>query len=91
MVTTQEIESLGWILEGIYRNGGSKGFKLNNCHLLSHADNRFDPSEIIKITRADGLVLYSDSVENKKQLIDLMVQFNIDAQLTRDIKIQQII
>lgn len=25
MVTTQEIESLGWSLEGTYRNGGSKG------------------------------------------------------------------
>ena len=54
MVTTQEIESLGWSLEGTYRNGGSKGFKLNNYHLTSHADNFISKKDEIKITRTDG-------------------------------------
>lgn len=91
MVTTQEIESLGWSLVGTYRNGGSKGFKLNNYHLTSHADNFISKKDEIKITRADGMVLFSDSVEDKDKLIDLMVQFNIDPQLTREHKINKII
>ena len=91
MVTTQEIESLGWSLEGTYRNGGSKGFNLNGYHLVSHADNFISKKDEIKITRTDGLVLFSDSVKDKDKLVDLMIQFNIDPQLTRDKKIDQII
>lgn len=91
MVTTQEIESLGWSLEGIYRNGGSKSFKLNGYHLVSYADNFISKKDEIKITRTDGLLLFSDSVKDKDKLIDLMIQFNIDPQLTREHKINKII
>ena len=101
MVTTQEIESLGWERQLTTKDGASKLFELNNFTLFSHSDNfskKLGKDSIILSTyhwnaidyKKDKKVLFDGLISNVEELIELMVRFNVDKQLTRDTKIDQI-
>lgn len=101
MVTTQEIESLGWRHRATAKNGGSKLFELNDFTLFSHSDNflkKLDKDSIKLSTyhwnaidyKKDIKVIFDGPISSVEELIELMVRFNVDKQLTRDTKIDQI-
>lgn len=96
MVSTKEIESLGWKHTSTAKNGGSKVFFLNNFTLLSHADNfsKFllsKKSEVTISSITNVKIIFTGVISNINELIDVMVKLNIDIPLTRDNKIDQII
>lgn len=98
MVSTKEIESLGWKHASTAKNGGSKTFYLNNFTLFSHADNfilKNNNELTIKSYTSDDYTIsnqiFTGPISNIDGLIDVMVKWNIDIPLTRDHKIDQII
>ena len=102
MVTTQEIESLGWSHKATAKNGGSKLFEMNGFTLFNHADNFLKKESKDEITisqivwnaldyKNNKKELFNGSILDRNELEQLMVKFNIDPQLTRDHKIDQII
>lgn len=101
MITTKEIESLGWKHKATAKNGGSKLFELNSFTLFSHADNFIHKNKeqcTLSVIHWNALdyknvksVIYEGDISTLQDLIDLMVRFNVDVQLTRDTKIEEIV
>ena len=99
MITTEEIESLGWKFYSTARNGGSKGFCKGNYMILSHADNFISKKEDIKITKIDinnrsKLIVWVGIPKDLYDLKKVLVENNIDMEWLpelRDEKINKII
>jgi methyl coenzyme M reductase beta subunit len=92
MITTEEIESLGWKFYSTARNGGSKGFCKGNYMILSHADNFISKKEDIKITKIDtaALVVWEGVPKDLYDLKRILVENNIDMEWLPEIRDEKI-
>ena len=107
MVTTEDIESLGWTCYSISPNGGSKKFikrcdkfksMIGEFSIFSHSDNKSMNSELredITISRyrldMTLVVLFSGKVKTIDDLKEILVKIGADKELIREHKINQIV
>lgn len=107
MVTTDQIESLGWKHKATARNGGSKVFAKGLFTLYSHADNftykgteyavgpytsrSQDEITLSKISDGRAQELFVGRVETLDKLIEIIVKYQADVELCRDYKIGQVL
>jgi methyl coenzyme M reductase beta subunit len=92
MITTKEIESLGWEFFSTARNGGSKGFTKGDYMILSHADNFLTKKEDITITKIDTTkrVVWEGVPKDLYDLKKILVENNIDMEWLSEIRDEKI-
>lgn len=80
MITTEQLESMGWVHKATAKNGGSKQFQKGNFAIFSHADNFIkDVSKKSEITLS-GIVSTTEKTSYgtpKHKIVELFVG-NID-------------
>ena len=100
MVTTKEIESLGWEHYAKSANGGSKSFKKGLFTIYSHADNFLvaldkDTMIISKYYKDNGKPnvkqLFNGKIETVEDLLSKIIEVGADIELCRDHKISEIL
>lgn len=99
MVTTKEIESLGWEHYATSSNGGSKSFKKGLFTIYSNAENFIthdrDTIIISKYYRDSGgpniRQLFNGGIETIQELISKLIEVGADIELCRDHKINMIL
>ncbi len=97
MITTEQLESMGWVHKATAKNGGSKQFQKGNFAIFSHADNFLkDVSKKSEITLSETkpmktVELFVGNIDTVDELIEVLVKYNADIELCRDHKINTLI
>jgi hypothetical protein len=97
MITTKDLESLGWKVRSIAKNGGSKLFQKGDYKIVSHADNFIyerkkssEYEEIIITKVGDIAATWHGNPKDIQHLKRILVETGVDMEWLPELRDEKI-